>query len=71
MIVNPDKFQSIIVDRKGQENNPIELKIGGKTIKSENSVNLLGLEIDSTLNFEKHNLVYAIKALVNETHWVD
>ena len=54
MIVNPEKFQTIIIDRKGQKNNPINLKIDGKTIKSENSVKLLGIEIDSKLNFEKH-----------------
>ena len=54
MIVNPEKFQSIIIDRKGKEKNPIELDIDGKIIKSEDSVKLLGLEIDSKLNFEKY-----------------
>ena len=29
MIVNPDKFQSIIIDRKGQTNNPTKLTIDG------------------------------------------
>ena len=29
MIVNPDKFQSIIIDRKGQTNNPTKLTIVG------------------------------------------
>ena len=54
MIVNPEKFQAIIVDRKGQNNNPITLEIDGKKIHPENSVTLLGLKIDSKLNFEKH-----------------
>ena len=54
MIVNPDKFQSIIIDRKGQTNNPTKLTIDGSEISSENSVTLLGLEIDSKLNFDKH-----------------
>ena len=54
MIVNPDKFQSIITDRKGQTNNPTKLTIDGSEISSENSVTLLGLEIDSKLNFDKH-----------------
>jgi len=54
MIVNPEKFQSIIIDRKGQTNNPTKLVIDGKEIYSENSVTLLGIEIDSKLNFNKH-----------------
>ena len=54
MIINPEKFQAIIIDRKGQENNPKELNIDGKAIKSEHTVKLLGLEIDSKLKFESH-----------------
>ena len=54
MIVNPEKFQAIIIDKKGQNNNPTELNIDGKKINSESSVLLLGLEIDSKLNFDKH-----------------
>lgn len=54
MIVNPEKFQAIIIDRKNQDNNPVPLKISGKTIFSEKSVKLLGIEIDSKLNFDKH-----------------
>ena len=54
MIVNPEKFQSIIIDRKNQNNNPQKLTIDGKFITSTNSVTLLGLEIDSKLNFDAH-----------------
>ena len=54
MIVNPEKFQAIIIDRKGQSNNPTKLIIDGKEINSENCVTLLGLEIDSKLSFDKH-----------------
>ena len=54
MIVNPEKFQAIIIDRKGQSNNPTKLVIDGKEINSENCVTLLGLEIDSKLSFDKH-----------------
>ena len=53
MIVNPDKFQAIIIDRKNQQNNPTSIK-NCININSENSVRLLGLEIDSKLNFDKH-----------------
>ena len=54
MIVNPEKFQAILIDRKGQNNNPTEINIDEKKINSESSALLLGLEIDSKLNFDKH-----------------
>ena len=54
MIVNPEKFQAIIIDRKNQINNPQKLTINNKTITSSNNVTLLGLEIDSKLNFDAH-----------------
>ena len=60
MIVNPDKFQAIIIDRnnKGDLNHHI-LKFNDYEITSSNSVVLLGIEIDDKLNFENHthNLV--------------
>ena len=54
MIVNPEKPHAIIVDKEGQNNNPTEINIDEKKISSESSVLLLGLEIDSKLNFDKH-----------------
>ena len=30
MIVNPEKIQAIIIDRKGQNNNPTEINTDGK-----------------------------------------
>ena len=54
MIVNPEKFQAIIIDRKNQKNNPQILTIDGKEINSTSLVSLLGLEIDSKLNFDSH-----------------
>ena len=30
MIVNPEKFQAIIIDKEGQNNNPTEINIDGK-----------------------------------------
>ena len=50
MIVNPSKFQSIIIYQSKTNHNPWMLNIDGK----ENSVTPLGLEIDSRLHFEKH-----------------
>ena len=54
MIVNPDKFLVIIIDRKNQQNNSASIKINHININSENNLRLLGLGIDSKLNFDKH-----------------
>ena len=54
MFVNPDKSQVNIFDRKNLQNKPTSTKINNININSENSVRLLGLEIDSKLNFDKH-----------------
>ena len=54
MFVNPDKSQVNIFDRKNVQNKPTSTKINNININSENSVRLLGLEIDSKLNFDKH-----------------
>ena len=55
IIVNPDKFQAIIIDRKNLQNNPTSIKVNNININSENSVRPLGLGIDSKLHFHKHN----------------
>ena len=53
MVVNPDKFQTMIItSNKEQNNTPV--KINGVDITPEPSVKLLGIEIDNKLNFEKH-----------------
>ena len=55
MIVNPDKFQAIIIDRKNLQNNPTSIKVNDININFENSVRPQGLGIDSKLHFHKHN----------------
>ena len=42
MIVNPEKLQAVIIDKKGQNNNPTEINIDGKKMNSEGNVLLLG-----------------------------
>ena len=54
MVVNPDKFQSIIINRLGKLKNSNEILIDNHKIHLENSVTLLGIEIDNKLNFGKH-----------------
>ena len=56
MIVNPDKFQAIIINRHGNHDpvNQHQLKFNEYEITSKNSVTLLGLEIDDRLCFDNH-----------------
>ena len=49
MIVNPHKFQSVITNRLGKLNNSYDLLIDNHKVDSENSVTLLGIEIDNQL----------------------
>ena len=51
MAVNPRKFQVLFV---GCGDNPVQLDINGITILSSVSVKLLGVTIDSKLNFSQH-----------------
>ena len=53
MIVNPDKFQAMILssDKKDKKS---QLNINDSAISSEDSLTLLGIEIDNKLNFKNH-----------------
>ena len=62
MIVNPDKFQSIIVNNGKNTTNSYKLRFDKKTIESENSINVLGIEIDNKLNFDNHTTTLCKKA---------
>ena len=54
MIVNPDKFRVIFLEKRDSDNTNIKLKIGNEKIKSTSSVKLLGVHIDDKLNFNHH-----------------
>ena len=54
MIVNPDKFQAIVVKKNCRMKDCYALNINNQTINSENCVKLLGIEIDNALSFDKH-----------------
>ena len=54
MIVNPEKFQTVVVKRNTKIKDSYPLNINDLTINYENSVKLLGIEIDNRLSFEKH-----------------
>ena len=51
MIVNPAKFQAIVVKKNCRIKDSYPVNINNQTINSENCVKLLGIEIDSTLSF--------------------
>ena len=53
MIVNPDKFQSMIISSKKNLSKPV-LNINSVELTMESSVKLLGIETDNKRNFEKH-----------------
>ena len=51
MILNPGKFQGIIIDKKKQDNTAEYISIAQKNIKTSSSVKLLGVHIVDKLNF--------------------
>ena len=53
IIVNPDKFQAIVVKKNCRMKDSYAVNINKQTINSENCVKLLGIEIDNTLSFDK------------------
>ena len=62
MIVNPDKFQAIFVQKNCRMKDSYVLNINNQTINSENCIKLLGVEIDNTLSFEQRNSILYKKA---------
>ena len=53
-IVNPDKFQVIIIDKKKGDHTNENVVIDNKQIKTVPSVELLGIQLDDQLNFIPH-----------------
>ena len=54
MIVNPEKFQAIIFNRRPGDDNIYTLHFDNKTVHTSREAILLGIEIDNNLNFNKH-----------------
>ena len=61
MKTNPDTFQFIILVNKGSHT----LQIDDITTKSISSVKLLGITIDSKLNFEELSIILEKKHIIN------
>ena len=51
MIVNPRKFQAIILDKKKTNHTEETIKIENKAVKVKSSVKLLGVQIDTGVQF--------------------
>ena len=64
MIVNADKFQAIILNKKESEAK-YTLNIDNNNIESTKSVKLLGITIDDRLQFDQHNQVCVSKLQCN------
>ena len=54
MIVNPDKFKSIILTKKKSYYTPTGFSIGTDIASIERSLKLLGIHLDNRLNFNLH-----------------
>ena len=53
MIVNPDKFQAIVVKRNSNMNDQYTLDIDGNGVTLDKSVKLLGIHTDHELPFDR------------------
>ena len=54
MIVNPDKFQAVVLDKRRSNNAEVKFSIGSEQTQSLPSVDILGIAIDDKLNFNLH-----------------
>ena len=54
MIANPNKFQTIVLNKKRSDLTNTKFQIDNQVIKSVSSVELLGIQIDDKLNFNLH-----------------
>ena len=54
MIVNPGKFQAIILDKHKNNHKQELIKIDNKVVKVKSSVEVLDVQINAELNFNLH-----------------
>ena len=62
MQANPEKFQAIAVGKKSAERSP-SFRIGDINVTCEETVKLLGVDIDFMLNFDSHIKTICTKAV--------
>ena len=54
MIVNPEKFQAIALDKQKHDYSNDTIKFDNKTVEAVSSVRFLGMQLDDKLNFSLH-----------------
>ena len=54
MIVNPGKFQGILIDKKKQDHTAEYISIGKKNLETSSPVKLLGVHIDDKVSLNPH-----------------
>ena len=54
MIVNPEKFQAITLDKQKYDYSNETITFGNKTVDTMASVRLLGVQLDDKLNYSLH-----------------
>ena len=54
MIINHDKFQAIVLNKKRSDLTNTNFQVGNQFIKLVSSVQLPGIQIDDKLNFNLH-----------------
>ena len=54
LIVNPNKFQAIILNKKRSDLTNTNFQVDNQVIKLVSSVEFLGIQIDAELNFNLH-----------------
>ena len=54
MISNPDKFKAIILDKENSDFSNTKISVNNENLETVPSVKLLGIQIDSQLNFNMH-----------------
>ena len=65
MIVNPDRFQVIIIDKKKGDHTNENAVIDNKQIKTVPSVELLGIQLDDKLDFSP-DIINICKSAANQ-----
>ena len=54
MIANTEKFETILIKTDHADTSDIEISLDGTNITSENTVKVLGLNLDNKLNFDRY-----------------
>ena len=65
MVVNPDKFQAIILDKRKRDHTDERITVDNQQIKVVSSVKLLALQLDDKLNFNLH-IISICKSTANQ-----